>query len=169
MGKTWSKITTSEARHHSSDARVAKSHSSSVSVGGIRTENGAVALVSCTPGASEGTADGTTRSGGTPSRDTGEAASGLTQFVALYDYEARTIEDLSFKKGEIVEIINDTQGDWWYARSRTTKLEGYIPSNYVAKVKSLESEPYVLPMCSVFTNMLRPRLIPSVHGGAKKL
>jgi len=30
-------------------------------------------------------------------------------FVALYDYEARTEEDLSFKKGDILEIINDTQ------------------------------------------------------------
>ena len=37
-------------------------------------------------------------------------------FVALYDYEARTDEDLSFKKGEHLEIINDTQGDWWFAR-----------------------------------------------------
>lgn len=63
-------------------------------------------------------------------------------FVALYDYDARTDEDLSFKKGEVLEIINDTQGDWWYARSKTSKVEGYIPSNYVAKLKSLESEPW---------------------------
>ena len=34
-------------------------------------------------------------------------------FVALYDYDARTDEDLSFKKGEHLEILNDTQGDWW--------------------------------------------------------
>lgn len=62
-------------------------------------------------------------------------------YLALYDYDARTDEDLSFKKGEHLEILNDTQGDWWYARSRTTKLEGYIPSNYVAKLQSLECEP----------------------------
>ena len=66
---------------------------------------------------------------------------GIKSFVALYDYDARTDEDLSFKKGEVLEILNDTQGDWWYARSKTTKAQGYIPSNYVAKVKSLESEP----------------------------
>lgn len=64
----------------------------------------------------------------------------LKVFVALYDYDARTDEDLSFRKGEHLEIINDTQGDWWYARSKTSKSEGYIPSNYVAKLKSLESE-----------------------------
>lgn len=62
-------------------------------------------------------------------------------FVALYDYDARTDEDLSFKKGEHLEILNDTQGDWWFARSKSTRLEGYIPSNYVARIKSLESEP----------------------------
>ena len=62
-------------------------------------------------------------------------------FVALYDYDARTDEDLSFKKGEHLEIINDTQGDWWFARSKATKQEGYIPSNYVAKLKSIEAEP----------------------------
>lgn len=62
-------------------------------------------------------------------------------FVALYDYDARTDEDLSFKKGEHLEIINDTQGDWWLAMSRATKCQGYIPSNYVAKLKSIEAEP----------------------------
>lgn len=30
-------------------------------------------------------------------------------FVALYDYDARTDEDLSFRKGEHLEILNDTQ------------------------------------------------------------
>jgi len=63
-------------------------------------------------------------------------------FVALYDYDARTDEDLSFKKGEHLEIINDTQGDWWFAKSKATKQEGYIPSNYVAKLKSIEAEPW---------------------------
>lgn len=62
-------------------------------------------------------------------------------FVALYDYDARTDEDLSFKKGEHLEIINDTQGDWWLAMSHVTKCQGYIPSNYVAKLKSIEAEP----------------------------
>ena len=75
--------------------------------------------------------------------DQGDAQNGASKiFVALYDYDARTDEDLSFKKGEHLEIINDTQGDWWLARSKATKQEGYIPSNYVAKLKSIEAEPY---------------------------
>lgn len=66
---------------------------------------------------------------------------GAKIFVALYDYDARTDEDLSFRKGEHLIILNDTQGDWWFARSKSTKGEGYIPSNYVAKLESIEAEP----------------------------
>uniref|UniRef100_A0A3Q3FRP3 Tyrosine-protein kinase n=1 Tax=Labrus bergylta TaxID=56723 RepID=A0A3Q3FRP3_9LABR len=56
---------------------------------------------------------------------------GVTFFVALYDYEARTSDDLSFKKGDRFQIINNTEGDWWEARSINTGRKGYIPSNYV--------------------------------------
>ncbi|TMS12149.1 Tyrosine-protein kinase Fyn [Larimichthys crocea] len=35
---------------------------------------------------------------------------GVTLFVALYDYEARTEDDLSFRKGERFQIINSTRG-----------------------------------------------------------
>jgi len=93
-----------------------------------------------------GSACGGQAAGGGPSRQD-PALSAMKTFVALYDYDARTDEDLSFKKGDLLEILNDTQGDWWYARAKSAraagaKLEGYIPSNYVARVKSLESEPY---------------------------
>ncbi|KAG8123936.1 hypothetical protein E2320_019289, partial [Naja naja] len=50
---------------------------------------------------------------------------GVTLFVALYDYEARTEDDLR---------------DWWEARSLTTGETGYIPSNYVAPVDSIQAE-----------------------------
>uniref|UniRef100_A0A8B9KYD1 Tyrosine-protein kinase n=1 Tax=Astyanax mexicanus TaxID=7994 RepID=A0A8B9KYD1_ASTMX len=65
---------------------------------------------------------------------------GVTLFVALYDYEARTEDDLSFQKGEKFQIINSTEGDWWDARSLTTGGTGYIPSNYVAPVDSIQAE-----------------------------
>ncbi|GAU99269.1 hypothetical protein RvY_10295 [Ramazzottius varieornatus] len=63
-------------------------------------------------------------------------------YVALYDYDARTDEDLSFRKGDQLDILNDTQGDWWFARSRASREEGYIPSNYVARLRSIEAEPW---------------------------
>uniref|UniRef100_A0A915Q802 SH3 domain-containing protein n=1 Tax=Setaria digitata TaxID=48799 RepID=A0A915Q802_9BILA len=68
------------------------------------------------------------------------ANNGPPLFVALFDYDARTDEDLSFKKDELLYILNDMQGDWWYAKSKTTNLCGYIPSNYVAREKSLDAQ-----------------------------
>ena len=77
-------------------------------------------------------------------------------FVALFQYDARTDDDLSFKKDDvsfhlrvskyiydiqILEILNDTQGDWWFAKHKATGRTGYIPSNYVAREKSIESQP----------------------------
>uniref|UniRef100_A0A3B5K720 Tyrosine-protein kinase n=1 Tax=Takifugu rubripes TaxID=31033 RepID=A0A3B5K720_TAKRU len=65
---------------------------------------------------------------------------GVTLFIALYEYDARTEDDLSFKKGEKFHIINNTEGDWWEARSLDTGNSGYIPSNYVAPVDSIQAE-----------------------------
>lgn len=61
-------------------------------------------------------------------------------YVALYDYDARTNEDLSFKKGERLQVLDNTDGDWWLAKSMTTQREGYIPSNYVAQEQSIKSQ-----------------------------
>lgn len=72
----------------------------------------------------------------------GAGDSNYPVFIALYDYETRTEEDLRFKKGEHLEILDTKQGDWWFARSKKTRMKGYIPSNYVAKLKSIEAEPW---------------------------
>ncbi|KAM6899341.1 tyrosine-protein kinase Fgr isoform 3-T3 [Xenentodon cancila] len=76
----------------------------------------------------------------THQRPGGITGGGVTLFVALYDYDARTEDDLTFKKGEKFQIVNNTEGDWWEARSLDTGYSGYIPSNYVAPVDSIQAE-----------------------------
>mmetsp|Transcript_98001 Transcript_98001/g.136130 ORF Transcript_98001/g.136130 Transcript_98001/m.136130 type:complete len:514 (+) Transcript_98001:198-1739(+) len=61
-------------------------------------------------------------------------------FQALYDYDARTEDDLSFKKGQKLKILNNSDGDWWQAQLFGTSSTGYIPSNYVAPCQSIEAE-----------------------------
>ena len=61
-------------------------------------------------------------------------------YVGKYDYDSRTDDDLSFKKGDLMYIISTDEGDWWFARSKDGGKEGYIPSNYVAEWKSLDAE-----------------------------
>ena len=60
-------------------------------------------------------------------------------YVAKYDYDARTDEDLGFKKGELLYILDDSEGNWWKARSKVNSKEGYVPNNYIAPVKTLEA------------------------------
>uniref|UniRef100_A0A8C3SSD8 Tyrosine-protein kinase n=1 Tax=Chelydra serpentina TaxID=8475 RepID=A0A8C3SSD8_CHESE len=70
------------------------------------------------------------------------------KFVALFDYQGRTKEDLSFRAGDKLEVLDTSQEGWWYASllldSGSTrpgqKLRGYIPANYVAADESIEAE-----------------------------
>ena len=57
-------------------------------------------------------------------------------FVGKYDYSSRTDDDLSFRRGDLLYVMDSDEGDWWFARSKQTGQEGYIPSNYVAELKS---------------------------------
>lgn len=60
-------------------------------------------------------------------------------YVAKYDYDARTDEDLGFKKGELLYVLDDSEGNWWKAKSKVSNKEGYVPNNYIAPVKTLEA------------------------------
>ena len=60
--------------------------------------------------------------------------------VGRYDFNGSEDEDLSFKKGDLMYIINMDEGSWWLACSKESGKEGYIPSNYVAEWKSLDAE-----------------------------
>uniref|UniRef100_A0A8B9T9K8 Tyrosine-protein kinase n=1 Tax=Anas platyrhynchos TaxID=8839 RepID=A0A8B9T9K8_ANAPL len=74
----------------------------------------------------------------------------ICNFVALFSYEARTEEDLSFQAGEKLEVLDASHEGWWYARlllppgsvSPGRKLQGYIPANYIAADQSIEAEPW---------------------------
>jgi len=57
-------------------------------------------------------------------------------FVGLFDYSSKTNGDLSFKKGDLLYIINTVEEDWWLAKAKHSGQEGYVPSNYVAEFKS---------------------------------
>ncbi|XP_026230368.1 tyrosine-protein kinase Lyn isoform X2 [Anabas testudineus] len=59
--------------------------------------------------------------------------------VGLYPYDAVHPDDLGFKKGEKMKILEE-HGEWWKAKSLTTNKEGFIPSNYVAEADTMETE-----------------------------
>uniref|UniRef100_A0A8C6U4T8 Tyrosine-protein kinase n=1 Tax=Neogobius melanostomus TaxID=47308 RepID=A0A8C6U4T8_9GOBI len=59
--------------------------------------------------------------------------------VGLYSYEGTHQDDLGFQKGEKLKILEE-HGEWWKAKSLETNKEGFIPSNYVAKADTMETE-----------------------------
>ncbi|XP_043566391.1 protein-tyrosine kinase 6-like isoform X1 [Chiloscyllium plagiosum] len=70
-------------------------------------------------------------------------------YTALYDFGARTSEELSFQAGDELEILEGddrSSGAWLFARKRTRSkgrnCTGYIPFNYVAKKESVATEPW---------------------------
>ncbi|XP_056588200.1 protein-tyrosine kinase 6b [Triplophysa dalaica] len=66
-------------------------------------------------------------------------------YTALWDFEAREKEELSFKAGDIFQIIS-CSGGWWNARKTDMNgcilATGFVPHNYLARVESVESQPW---------------------------
>ncbi|KHJ94369.1 SH3 domain protein [Oesophagostomum dentatum] len=64
----------------------------------------------------------------------GDYANGVTQnsAVALFDYEAGQADELSFKAGDIIVIVDKKDADWWAGHKMDTpNVRGLFPANYV--------------------------------------
>lgn len=60
-------------------------------------------------------------------------------YVALFGYKARSNSDISFRKGDLMELLDDKiKGDW--RKARISDRVGLVPSSYIAKHGSLESK-----------------------------
>jgi LAS seventeen-binding protein 1/2 len=51
--------------------------------------------------------------------------------------------DLSFRAGDIIEIVAETNADWW--TGRTNGNQGLFPSNYVEKIPTANPPSYPPP------------------------
>ncbi|XP_066536596.1 tyrosine-protein kinase Lyn-like [Hoplias malabaricus] len=67
---------------------------------------------------------------------------------ALYAFNAASKDQLTFRKGEKFQIL-EQNGDWWKAKSLTSGKEGFIPYNYVEEQESIETNDWF------FTNVNR--------------
>ncbi|CAA7261462.1 unnamed protein product [Cyclocybe aegerita] len=57
---------------------------------------------------------------------------------ALYDYEAQDASALSFRRGDIIEILTQQPSGWW--DGLLGEERGWFPSNYVAIISDEEAE-----------------------------
>jgi len=70
----------------------------------------------------------------------GSGNTNLGVVIALYSYQGSEMGDMSFAKGDRMEVLDKTDPDWWKARHLTRGDKGHIPRNYVASLSSIECE-----------------------------
>ncbi|XP_067427721.1 intersectin-2a isoform X3 [Thunnus thynnus] len=61
----------------------------------------------------------------------------VCQVIAMYDYTAANRDELSFSKGQLINILDKTNPDWW--KGETNGTTGLLPTNYVKM--TTESDP----------------------------
>ena len=54
----------------------------------------------------------------------------------MYDFVAEESEELSLKKGDVVEVLDKEDPNWWLVKEQTGERQGLVPSNYIQLVKS---------------------------------
>lgn len=51
---------------------------------------------------------------------------------AIFDYEAQRPDELSFKAGELIEIVDNSDSQWWKGRKPGSESEPLLfPSNFI--------------------------------------
>eukprot|EP00730_Choanoeca_flexa_P012818 TRINITY_DN4649_c0_g1_i2.p1 TRINITY_DN4649_c0_g1~~TRINITY_DN4649_c0_g1_i2.p1 ORF type:complete len:369 (+),score=96.65 TRINITY_DN4649_c0_g1_i2:127-1233(+) len=61
--------------------------------------------------------------------------------TALFNFNARDPEDLSFRKGEVLRVLVRVETEWWRAQSTQTRQVGLVPANYLKPHVDLAPEP----------------------------
>lgn len=65
-------------------------------------------------------------------------------YTAVWPFEARHEDELSFQEGDLFSVIS-RNGDWWTARmidkNGRVLNTGIVPNNYLARAESLKMQP----------------------------
>lgn len=65
---------------------------------------------------------------------------------ALYNFNANDPEDLSFRKGELLNILEMHEEQWWKAQAQSSLQIGVVPANYLEEIaRGPAAKPLNLP------------------------
>lgn len=51
---------------------------------------------------------------------------------AHHPYEAQREDEISFEKNELIQVVDDSDPDWWVGKKKDGS-SGYFPSNVIIK------------------------------------
>ncbi|KAG4302223.1 hypothetical protein PCK1_001495 [Pneumocystis canis] len=71
-------------------------------------------------------------------------------YIALYDFQARSSNEMSFKQNEILHILHKENNGWWLAEKNG--VEGWVPENYLRKERQKSQIPPSIPRPSLAIN-----------------
>uniref|UniRef100_H3AP45 Intersectin 1 (SH3 domain protein) n=1 Tax=Latimeria chalumnae TaxID=7897 RepID=H3AP45_LATCH len=78
----------------------------------------------------------------------------VCQVIGMYDYMAQNDDELAFAKGQIINVLNKDDPDWW--KGELNGLTGLFPSNYVKLTTDMD------PSQQLFCGGLHSRLKTSL-------
>lgn len=69
-------------------------------------------------------------------------------FIALFDYEQATTDDMTIKKNDPLIVMNKSHPDWWLAKNLRSQQTGYVPYNYITSIDDLQIKEWFFPSTS---------------------
>lgn len=56
-------------------------------------------------------------------------------FEALHDFTPESPEEVEFRRGDKIHLLEKTDENWWTGKVLSTGHQGLFPRNYVKEVK----------------------------------
>ncbi|CAN6616352.1 hypothetical protein TRVA0_006S02740 [Trichomonascus vanleenenianus] len=87
---------------------------------------------------------------------------------AIYSWSGEEKSDLGFVEGDVIEVLNTGDGNWWTGRLKRNKMVGTFPCNFVDFIDPMQAAPPLPAKETAQSTMKHKSSALSVHRRAPK-